>query len=138
MGMTTTEQAAWDAFDRRRAELKDKVVLMNAEIAGVKSQMHDLEIAAHERTAKFVYGDVIEYQKSVGFPRNRKIQIRRVVLYKYYWPYGDIRLDWRIIKKDFSLSDAYRTVWIGDREMLTAKKIGTWDFQNVKFVPIAE
>ena len=139
MEMTTTEQVAWDALDRRRAELKDKVVLMNAEIDGVKSQMFDLEVEAYERTAKFKRGDVIEYQVVIGYSRPPKTQTRRALVLQYRRAWKKIEPFWGVIKKDMTMGVASRgSVWIRDTEMETAKKIGTWDFKNVKFVPIAE
>ena len=137
-GMRVTEKAAYTAFQKQKDEWDEKIILLKVERDGIIGQMRNLEIIAHERGTRFVRGDVIEYQKSVGFSRDQKTQTRRVVLYKYHWPYGDLRPDWRVIKKDFSLSDACPAVWIRSNEMPTARKIGTWDFKNVKFVPIAK
>jgi len=135
--MTTTERAAWDAFDRRRAELKDKVVLMNAEIDRVKSQMFDLEVEVHERTAKFKRGDVIEYQSAIGYSHPPKTRTRWALVLRYQRSWGEIEPFWKVLKKDMTMGVASRhSVWI--RNVETAKKIGTWDFKNVKFVPIAE
>ena len=139
MGMTTTEQAAWDVLDRRRAELKNKVVLLNAEIGGISSQMFDLEAEAHERTAKFKRGDVIEYQTEIGYCRPRKTQTRRALILRYQRSWEKVRPFWGVIKKDMTMGVASRgSVWIRDTEMETAKKIGIWDFEHDKFVPVEE
>ena len=139
MGMTTTEQAAWDALDRRRAELKNKVVLMNAELDWIKSQMFDLEAETHERTAKFKRGDVIEYQTEIGYCRPRKTQTRRALILRYQRSWGKIGPFWKALKKDMTMGVAsLRSIWIRDSEMKTAKKIGIWDFEHDKFVPVEE
>lgn len=138
-GMRATEQVVWDAFDRLRAELKNKVVLLNAEIDGIKSQMFDLEVEAYERTAKFKRGDVIEYQAEIGYSRPRKMQTRRALVLRYQRSWEKIGPFWKALKKDMTMGVAsLRSIWIRDSEMATAKKIGTWDFKNGKFMPVEE
>lgn len=138
-GMTTTEQVAWDALDRCKAELKDQVVLMKDKIVGISAQMFALEAEAYERIAKFRRGDVIEYQAEIGYSRPRKMQTRGALVLRYQHSWGEVRPFWTMIKKDMTMGVGSRhSIWIRDSEMETAKKIGTWDFKNGKFVPIAE
>jgi len=137
-GMTATEYAAYRDFQKRQDELNNQIKLLRAELDGIVSQMFDMLIAAHERSSQFKLGDVIEFQKAIGliYPP-KKYQTRRVVLFKYRWGWGnEVCAIWETIKQDMTMSAARRSNWINDLEMATAKKIGTWDFETQKFVPL--
>ena len=139
MGMTTTEQAAYAAFQKRQDELDNQIILLRVEIDGIRAQMLDMQAEAHERTSQFKRGDVIEYQKNIGYGRPPKTQTRRAVLFGYRrgW-HNDVRPTWETIKQDKTMGASRRYNWINDQEMMTARKIGIWDFEHDKFVPVEE
>lgn len=133
MKMTKVEQDAIAKFKKRKKELEDQIQLLRV-------QMFDLEVEARERNAKFKLGDVIEYQKEVGYRHPRKTQVRKALLQRYRHDWEGVVPFWRVVKKDLTLSirSYYSGEYIRDLDMVTARKIGIWDFEKNKFVSLEE
>jgi len=139
-GLNKIERAAWEALKVRKGELEDRITLLRAEVNAIDSQMFDLQISAYERHAEFKRGDVIEYLREIGWGFRAKKQTRRLLFleYKKAWNHG-IEPFWRALKKDMTISiKSVHSEYMRDREKASMQKIGTWDFENNKFIPLEE